>query len=186
MKTDQLEQFVRDHREEFDDMVPDPALWNKIRPEEVKTFRLNWKTIGLRAAAVVIIFISSYYFHDLVDDRQQLRMVANEASENNAVFQNLIEAEMYYTTQINYKKEELFKQTSAHLDLRDMVLNDLTDLDKVLLELKADLGDNAANGAVVDAMIQNYRLKLSILEDILSQLQTTEEDENDKVKTVHM
>jgi len=41
-----------------------------------------------------------------------------------------------------------------------------------------------ANDEVVEAMIQNYRLKLQILEDLLGFLQETsknEQDENDEI-----
>ncbi len=186
MKTDQLEQFVRDHREDFDDMIPDPGLWNQVDLPEKPTVKMNWRTIGLRVAAGVIIFISAYYFHDFVDQRQDNRMANNEAIFENEAYQKLMEAEVYYTTQIDYKKDELFKQTSAHPKLRDVILEELTDLDKVLAELKADLNDNAANEEVVEAMIQNYRLKLRVLEEILSQLQTPEENEKDEAKTVAM
>ena len=42
--------------------------------------------------------------------------------------------------------------------------------------LKEDLKDNADNEEVVFAMIQNYRLKLDILEEILLQLRSAEKN----------
>ncbi len=186
MKTDRLEQFVRDHREDFDDLTPDPGLWNQVELPEKKTIKLNWKTIGVRVAATVVIFISAYYFHDFMDARQDSRMASNQQLMDNEAYQSLMEAEVFYTTQINYKKDELFRRTSSHPQLRDIILEELTDLDLVLQELKADLSDNAANEEVVEAMIQNYRLKLRVLEEILVQLQKPEENEKDEDKTVIM
>jgi hypothetical protein len=49
------------------------------------------------------------------------------------------------------------------------------ELDQVFDELKADLRDDAANEEVVEAMIQNYRIKLEILEEILIQLKSADE-----------
>ena len=45
MKTDKLEQFIRDNRKSFDDLEPNPELWDKIKkPEsEVKVININWK-----------------------------------------------------------------------------------------------------------------------------------------------
>jgi len=65
MKTDKLERFIIENREAFDDIQPKADLFRKIETgKKRKTIHLNWKTIAMRAAAVVVIFISSYYFHD--------------------------------------------------------------------------------------------------------------------------
>ena len=39
------------------------------------------------------------------------------------------------------------------------------ELDSVYISLKSDLKDNIANHEVIEAMIQNYRLRISILEE---------------------
>jgi hypothetical protein len=44
---------------------------------------------------------------------------------------------------------------------------DLAQLEKILSDLKEDLNDDVANREVVSAMIQNYRMKLDILEQVL-------------------
>ena len=56
------------------------------------------------------------------------------------------------------------------------VIEDLEAMDKAFAELKGDLEDNVDNEEVVAAMMENYQLKLRILEEILSEL----EKENDK------
>ena len=43
------------------------------------------------------------------------------------------------------------------------------------MELKDDLNDNADNDEVIQAMIQNYRIKLEILEEMLNQIKSTQE-----------
>jgi len=45
------------------------------------------------------------------------------------------------------------------------------------------LNDNVANAQVVEAMIQNYRMKLTILEDIKGYLEQREN--NDKKQTTY-
>ena len=44
-------------------------------------------------------------------------------------------------------------------------------------ELKADLKDNVDNEEVVTAMMENYRLKLQILEEILKELEKERSEE---------
>ena len=50
------------------------------------------------------------------------------------------------------------------------MIYDLNQLDSLYTELKSDLRDNIANQEVIDAMIQNYRLRISILEELLSEI----------------
>jgi hypothetical protein len=57
MKQDKLEQFIRDHREEFDYEQPSPEIWNAIEqklPKETKVRPINWKGM-LRIAAVFLL-----------------------------------------------------------------------------------------------------------------------------------
>lgn len=90
--------------------------------------------------------------------------------------QELIEADYYYASQISEKKEEFYCLTANNTGLRDDVNMEFVELDKVFKDLKEDLKDNADNEEVVFAMIQNYRIKLEILEEILMQLRSVEEN----------
>jgi len=175
MKTDKLEQFIRDNRKGFDDLEPDPELWNKIKKPEPKTKIINmtpmaigWKSFASRAAAVVIIFISSYYFHEYRSQRNNQK--TEVTAENSPVYQELIEAEFYYSAQIDDRKDELFRLTTNVPGLQKEVSNELSNLDAIYLELKEDLKDNADNQEVIEAMIQNFRLKLEIIEEMLNQI----------------
>ena len=67
MKTDKLEQFIIDNRNEFDDLEPNPAIWDKIQKREPKTVELNWTKVLVGAAAVAVIFVSSYIFFDYIN-----------------------------------------------------------------------------------------------------------------------
>jgi hypothetical protein len=174
MKTNKLEQFIRDNRESFDDLEPSANLWNKIKKPKpkVRTINMNWKAFVSRAAAVVVIFISSYYFHEYRANRNANQVVENTESaiENNPLYKDFIETEFYYTAQISEKKDELFKLTVNAPGLQKEVSRELIDLDFIFKELKEDLKDNAYNQEVIQAMIQNYMLKLEILEDMLNQI----------------
>ena len=190
MKTDKLEKFIIDHRDEFDELEPCPNLWDKIETRKPKTVKLNWQTIGLRAAAVVAIFISSYYFHDFMENRnarQNITVAEPGIDGQNSLYQELVEAEFYYTSQIEETKSAVFQLTSNNHPLRNEIAAELLDLDKVFSELKNDLKDNADNEEVIVAMIQNYRIKLEILKDILNQLKSTDEkNKNDEATQVNI
>lgn len=175
MKKDNLEKFIAGHRNEFDYLDPDPALWDSIRKRYPEIKRFNWTKVLTRAAAVAVIFIVSYYFHDFMSKRHAQSGVAQQQVEQppaGGMYQNLMEARYYYSAQIEQRKEEFYHLAGNNPPLRNEINSELLELDKALGELKQDLKDNADNEEVVVAMIQNYRLKLEILEDILSQLQT--------------
>ena len=95
-----------------------------------------------------------------------------EAYENIPV---LVEARAYYSGQIRNMEDEVYQLAGVDSPISNDIKIEFEELDQVFNELKADLNDDAANEEVVEAMIQNYRIKLQILEDILSQLKNTDE-----------
>ncbi len=192
MKADKLEKFILENRESFDNLEPDPQLWEGIHKKKGRILKFNWKDIAWKAAAVVIIFISSYYFHAYMASRNQAhnqQIFSNKETKNNPMMQNLMEAEAFYTSQINFKKDEVFKLAGGNPQVNREINTEFVELDKVFEELKKDLKDNADNEEVIEAMIQNYRFKLEILEDMLSQLKQGNETDNtnkDEKKHAHI
>lgn len=182
MTNEQLERFIIDNKEAFGPTKPASNIWDKIekRQPKKKTSSINWKLTLSRAAAVVAIFITSYYFHAYQSEQQAggQDVTMSVFGENEQIYNELMEAESYYVSQIGDKKKELFSLTEDSPSLQKDINNDLTELDAILLELKADLKDNAANQEVIEAMMQNYILKLEILEDMLNQIKPTNEQDN--------
>ena len=187
MSPDKLEKYILDQRERFDDLEPGPAVWDRIETRKAPVFHINWKGMAWKAAAVVAIFTASYYFHDYMASRKQMDkgiIGGNMEGSESPIVRELIEAEAYYTSQINMRKEEVFRLTANAPDVQKEINLELVEMDKVFEELKDDLKDNADNEEVIEAMIQNYRLKLDILEEMLYRLkqshepQNTEKDEN--------
>lgn len=181
MSPDKLEKYMLEHRQEFDDMEPDPSLWERIDTRTAPVVRINWMGIGWKVAAGIAIFIASYYFHDYMSERNygKENFMAGFNEEASPIARELLEAEAYYTARISHTKDEVFRLAAADPDLRREIDMQMVDLDRVFTELKKDLKDNAANEEVIEAMIQNYRLKLDILEDMLRQLKESKEPQND-------
>jgi len=181
MSPDKLEKYILDHREQFDDQEPDPAIWEKIDTRKSPVIRINWKDIAWKAAAVAAIFVSSYFFHDYMSSRKNSshNLLGENKEETSPMVRELIEAEAYYTSLIELKKDEVFRLTASHPEIRYEIDMEMVDLDRVFSELKDDLKDNADNEEVIEAMIQNYRLKLDILEEMLLQLNQINDNQNE-------
>ena len=61
--------------------------------------------------------------------------------------------------------------------LKQDIQIDFDELDAFTKQLKTDLNDNINNEHVIEAMIQSYEMKLSILETLLQQLKYDENEE---------
>jgi hypothetical protein len=190
MSPDKLEKYILDNRESFDDLEPDPSVWERVETRQTPIIRINWKDIAWKAAAVAVIFTASYFFHDYMASRNdpEKAMMGKNREDASPMVKELIEAEAYYSAQINLKKDEVFRLTGGNPEIRREVDMELVDLDRVYDELKDDLKDNAANEEVIEAMIQNYRLKLDILEEMLTVIKQSNgtQNENDHENAVEL
>ncbi|MEZ5196206.1 MAG: hypothetical protein R2764_07360 [Bacteroidales bacterium] len=186
MKHDKLEKFILDNRDEFDVYEPREDLWDRIQQPAPKVIKLNWKTIAIRVAAVIVIFIASYYFHDFMQKDNPNNLVVQQEEikeEENENVKELMEAEVYYSSQINTAREQIFQLSGSNQELIDEIDLDMQELENIFGELKNDLKDNSDNEEVIEAMIQNYRIKLEVLTEILSQLQKSNKSvENENVR----
>jgi len=125
MATDKLENYILENRDLFDDQEPDPKIWNRIVEKEEKKpkiRKLNWQGVIWRAAAVIIIFVISYFVHDIInrpditsDDDSRMA----ETRQNSPEIDELIEAEVYYTSMINNKKKELFQLIENDYEIKN-------------------------------------------------------------------
>lgn len=176
MKQDKLEQFIVENRDGFDVYEPSDELWDRIQKPAPKVIKLNWKTIAVRVAAVVVIFIASYFFHDMMQSENNNQIAQQDMEMEDQQMEQvqvLMEAEVFYSSQINNTKDEIFQISGNDKELIDDINLDMDELDEIFQELKDDLKDNSDNEEVIEAMIQNYRIKLQVLEEILKQLNKT-------------
>jgi hypothetical protein len=179
---DRLEKFVIGHRADFDLFEPSADVWNNIRKRKknARVIQFEWKNILWKAAAVVVIFMASYAVQEYIHQKDNAQMASADSQKQEIVIPELLEAEFYYTNQVNEKLNEIQGQIGAYPDLKEQMNTDIAQLDSICIELKKDLRDNIDNQEVIDAMIQNYRLKLQILEELMNQLQRTNKTKSNK------
>jgi len=178
---DRLEQFISDHRDQFDLYEPDEKLWAGIEPRVPKerSFRIGWKGVLWRAAAVLVIFGASFVLQEYLHLH---RGILTDKTEDKILREipELQEAEVYYTSLLNEKINQIEPLISENPELGETLHQDLTELDSIYNELQKDLRDNIANNEVVEAMIQNYILKIQILENLLDYMdETSKNNENE-------
>jgi hypothetical protein len=181
MMKDRLEQFISDNRDQFDLYEPDEKLWAGIEAniQGKKTFRIGWKGVMWRAAAVILIFGASFGIQEYLHQRRDM-MAGQEENEIIRNIPELKEAEIYYTNLLNEKIRQIEPFLETNPELGESLQQDLSELDSIYGELQKDLRDNIANDEVVEAMIQNYILKIQILEDLLEYMDESSKNNEDE------
>ncbi len=180
---DNLEKFISENRPDFDDKKPPKDIWRAIDQhldqKGEKSARLIpiWRYASRIAAAVILI--GSGVLIGLNLNNQSSDVVAVEE-----VFPEYFEAEQYYQNEV---KEKVAQLASFNHDTE--IIDDLEQLDKNYEELKNELSQAPPDKQeqIVNALITNYRTKLSILERVLDRIQSTNQinlktTNNDSIK----
>ncbi|MFK7952590.1 MAG: hypothetical protein AB8B73_07060 [Ekhidna sp.] len=148
---DNLKDHIKSSQEDFE-LYPfdvDKAweeISDKIIPEKKRNF--GW-TIGVAASLLLVMgFVFSSY-----------------QNQSDSISGEVAEIENFYGNAIDQKIALVRNEISD-----DRILKDLDAMDEAFAELKNDLKDNVDNQEVIEAMMDNYRMKLQILEEILKEL----------------
>lgn len=177
MKQENLEKYIINNKAVFNDESPPPIVWMNIERslEELKdTENKRNKTIRfsmmrmMQVAAMLVIVLGVGLLIGLQIKDNQLPIGERE-------FQEFAETEHYYKNQI----DDMMTFVKGNPSLEDdQIESDIKALDQVYEELKLELIESGGtNGdALIDAMIQNYRSKIEILETVLDKYQKKNQD----------
>ena len=167
METNRLEEFIKSNRAEFDQMEPTPKVWENISKNSKKHRILRINKIIVQVAAVVVFVILSSVLLLKTNILSTEKMAGNT---NDPELRELIEAEAYYAQQVDGKLKEIRKCYYTNPEIKNEVETDLDELQEMYDTLKTDLEDNISNKAVIEAMIENNRIRLKLVDDVLEQV----------------
>ncbi|SDJ80149.1 hypothetical protein SAMN05421823_101145 [Catalinimonas alkaloidigena] len=182
---DDLEKFIREHRDELDRFEPHPDLWQKIAhkldettPSSQQKNRYAWRRLLQTAAVAALLVFVGYAlgWQDFHLTAQQ-EPVDTTAQMQKGPYLNEVEA--YYTALIAQKKEDLAAVASEAEELEFGA--DLAHLDSMYVELRGELPRAADPQLVRAAMIQNLRLRIDLLNQqmqILKEVKQKKENAN--------
>jgi hypothetical protein len=172
--SDNLEKFVRANSSEFDFKEPRPELWQDIEKAITPKRVIPWRYYMSRAAVIILLIGATLVAQRVWINLSEIR--PDRVTDVEIDIPELREAEMYYSGMINAKLEEVKPLLREYPSLEEELHSDLSELDSIYSGLKSDLKDNIANHEVIEAMIQNYRLRISILEDMLTFLESQQDN----------
>lgn len=169
---DKLEEHIRKNREDLDRYSPSRSVWKKIERQlnPGRTGITKWISV----AAIIIAVLGS----SLVLLSRGARMSNPQTSDNH----QLRESEIYYNNLVNSLYSEAKPMLTANPEIAKELNTDISQLDSICSDIKKDLKDNIANQDVVEALIQNYRIKITLLEEMLTLLK---EDKNNPKKNIN-
>jgi hypothetical protein len=165
---DELKIFADQHRESFESYhVDQDDLWRGIEDKLDQMERgstIPWSIIWKVAAVLLIVSTVGLGFFL---NSHRVSVERNGIALHN-ISADMADTEAFYTSQID-EKIRMIRGTAGDLD--PSVQSQLSSLDEEYQSLKNDLKDNADSEEVINAMIEYYRLKLAMLEKILSEIQ---------------
>ena len=170
---DKLEQFIRDHRSEFDSAEPPAEIWKAVSRQLDNTDPVNetnqWLWIW-KAAAILFFGLSAYLFTQIIGNERTDIMWEQQITE----FEN---AEQYYNSIIHVKKQELINYLDEKSPFYYDFKKDISELDSMYILLKDDFDTNS-NDLVMDAMIRNLQLRIEIMDRQLQIIQKVKQVKN--------
>jgi hypothetical protein len=156
---DNLEKFIHQNREAFDDKEPSEKVWNKIEASIHLSSKGWWNSIGLwRAAAVIFMVLSIYLLIPKPFIKSQSADIA--ASEFNDV-------EAFYFKQITEKVEMIddFKKNEG----LNGFTQDFQQLEAMYMILKEEMKTQPSQ-KVKDALVLNLLVRINLLNQQLYKL----------------
>lgn len=185
-----LEQFIRDHRDQFDTDEPGEQIWKKLEKEltdkkqhtqQPKSNRqkIIALTILRWSAAAAILILAGIGIFSLLNNRPagNSGLVNKPASiDSPGVNDQLLKEinptyarEVYHFTQlIELKQNELKEIEKDNPNLYKKFVSDINKLDSSYNALKKELPENPNREQLLEAMIENLRLQTEILNQQLS------------------
>jgi hypothetical protein len=170
---DNLEEHIRRNRHDLDKYDPPAELWKGIRKDLQmdKLRKRQWIYIAAMFAIIlgtaVFLFRPVYRWSDSRSSGKSNETLTRSGTQLN-------ETETYYNTLVNSLYKEAAPLLTNNPEIKRELNTDLSHIDSICVEIKKDLKDNISNKEVVEALIQNYRIKIRILEDMLTVLKANE------------
>lgn len=174
-----LEKYVTDNLDLFNDAEPGPDHFekfrNKLEQQDNKGFNLRRSGLMLKAAAVILIFMTIGVF---IFDRsiQGLRNFLIPQTATVVLPADVNDALQYYSQQASQGMNEINQLSGSGEDaqqLKNMALKDLRTLDANTSELTRAYRQNPEDDRITAAIIRNQQMKETVMKNIIQEMSKT-------------
>lgn len=158
-----LEDFIKQHRDSFEEEGPGPGVWaglEKVLPVRQKTSVVRMMAKHWWKAAILVALIANAgLLVKYVNTKQDVAVVIPEMQE----------MELYYTSKIEQKLDELKTIPAYQLGLDSTTMAELELRNETYQLLEKELANNPGNERIRSAIVRYYQIKLDLLDKILSE-----------------
>jgi hypothetical protein len=188
----QFEQFMRDHRDEFDNEDPAPQVWSKLEKELIPA-KQEGKVVSMKStmamkvmrwsvAAAILVLAGFGVFHLLgpkpnvqgpavVDAKPPVKDQPSADPMLKDIDPTYAKEVYHFTQLIELKQSELKQLEKDNPALYKQFLGDINKLDSSYKVLKNELPTNVNREQLLEAMIQNLKLQTELLNQQLQIIQ---------------
>lgn len=168
---DNLENFVKNHKDEFDSLTPKEKVWEGIHNKLEESGRVNTKMIIWRAAAI-ILFIFSIGITFYANKGSIFKSEAPIAYDS-----EFLSTEKYYKSVINERQQLIVMVANTHPEIRSDFEADWKVLDQGYAKLKVEYSKNQSRD-VLNALIQNLQSRANLLNKQIEILESINSDKS--------
>ncbi len=168
----ELEKYLVENRPEFDTDEPADGHFDRFKARlGNRQGRKSPFTGFLQIAASLAIVISG-----------GLIIIQTNKSGDKIAVSNLPadveEASEYYAHQVDYKYEQIAGYTFTSRKEKEVLLDELKEMDEYYQQLLEDLNANPGDERAINALITHYQMKLDVMDHILEQLNQLKTENN--------
>lgn len=185
---DYIEKLIENNLEGLNENEPRDGHFNRFeeklkKQNPKKTISLN-RVLKVAAVVVFVLLATNQAFLYLSSDSQLSIFSPTEKKEEislASVSPEYEEVEFYYNNAINVglnQWEDMVKNELIAEDEQKMMDNELGEFEKVYDKLQKDLAANPNDERVINAMLEYYQTKLSVINIIVNKLEEVKQKRN--------
>lgn len=165
----ELEDFVKKNYDLFNSEVPKEGHLDRFKSKlEGQKKRKSLFLESLKYAAVIIVLVSMFFIYDNYSETSGTQVVADF---NNDGDEDFTEIASFYDSQLEDKYSEFDAIVCQSGNSQKQTINeDLNELNNTYFELQNEYKMNPGNEMVKNALIDNYRMRIDILDLIINTL----------------
>jgi hypothetical protein len=174
--TDKLNDFIKKHRDAFDNREPSDRVWEGIQKEisgsEGGKIRSLWSSVSIwRAAAIVFLGLSVYlYFGQVAGEKKEQSKLQVEFRDLESFYGGQIAEKVAFIDDLNGYEDDLFTQDVQKLDAMYEVLRE---------QMKTSPSEK-----VKDALILNMLVRIDLLNQQIKKLEDSRKKTKEMGETI--
>ncbi|MGE4290521.1 MAG: hypothetical protein AB7E36_17740 [Salinivirgaceae bacterium] len=164
---DELKKLIDENRNLFDSAEPAPGHFDRFEKmlreqQNTKSRTLVWPTLLKVASIAILVVLSGLYLTEhFVLKKQPLAKTNTEFNE----------ARQYYLQQVNQRIDQIESMEKALTpEQKQILIDEMTEMDNLYKKLQSDYKDMPNDPRIIQAMLQHYQMKVSVLNNIINNL----------------